>query len=73
MQCIKVDGDVDAPGWLAADRDGAGKSHAVANPAPSVAAGSRTTAGGSSDSPFKQTGLESSVSPPRARTKLLSG
>ena len=33
LQCIKVDGDVDAPGWLAADRDGGGKSHALANPA----------------------------------------
>ena len=33
LQCIKVDGDVDAPGWPAADRDGIGKSYAVANPA----------------------------------------
>jgi hypothetical protein len=32
LQCIMVDGDVDAPGWIAADRDGAGKSHALGDP-----------------------------------------
>jgi hypothetical protein len=41
LQWIVVDGDVDAPGWIAADRDSAGKSHALGNPAqPSVAASS---------------------------------